>query len=249
MSVETAERARRAAKIQSCVMGGAGASAFAAVGWFLVGNDLRGFLADDFDGSQGRLPMFVMSVVFAAMIAYAIALPFGLWVSLGLQQWVDGTRRDENEQYRADVARAISEMRPKNHASSLPAKPGREASAEAGVDDAESIALGVGQHDEVRNGRVVPGHASGAKPDQPVHLGRLLGRAVDHEIEVDPRPLLDGSDRPMHSDACSDTIGRNQDRETVTGARKPDDVVAQHVGPEGGSTIHVVSTQDDRPEA
>jgi hypothetical protein len=53
----------------------------------------------------------------------------------------------------------------------------------------------------------------------------------------------------MHSDACSDAVGRNQDREVVTGAREPDEFVAQHVGPEGGGTIHVVSTQDDRPEA
>ena len=43
----------------------------------------------------------------------------------------------------------------------------------------------------------------------------------------------------MHGDVCSDTVGRNQDREVVTGTREPDDFVAQHVSPEGGGTIHV----------
>ena len=53
----------------------------------------------------------------------------------------------------------------------------------------------------------------------------------------------------MHSDPCSDAVGRNEDREVVTGTREPDDLVAQHVRPEGGGTIHIVGTQDDRPEA
>ena len=119
----------------------------------------------------------------------------------------------------------------------------------AGVDDAESVAFGVGQHDEVSISEVVPRHASCAKSHKPVDLGRLLGRTVDDEIEMDPRPLLDRSDRPMHSDPCSDAVGRNQDREVVTGAREPDDFIAQHVGPEAGGTIGVVGTQDDRPEA
>ena len=119
----------------------------------------------------------------------------------------------------------------------------------AGVDDAEAVAFGVSQHDEVSVSGVAPGHASCTKLHKPVDLGRLLGRAVDDEIEMDPRLLLDRSDRPMHGDACSDTVGRNQDREVVTGTREPDDFVAQHVSPEGGGTIHVVRTQDDRPEA
>ena len=126
---------------------------------------------------------------------------------------------------------------------------GREASAVDGVDDAESVDFGVSQHHEVSIGGVVPRHASCTKLHKPVDLGRLLGRAVDHEIEMDPRPLLDRSDRPMHSDPCSDAVGRNQDREVVTGAREPDYFVAQHASPEGGGTIRVVSTQDDRPEA
>ena len=66
---------------------------------------------------------------------------------------------------------------------------------------------------------------------------------------MDSRPLLDGCDRPMHSDPCSDTVGRNQDREVVTGVGERDDVVAEHVGPEGDSAIDVVGTQDDRPKA
>jgi hypothetical protein len=83
-------------------------------------------------------------------------------------------------------------------------------------------------------GRVVPRHASCTKFHKPVDLGRLFGRGGDLEIEMDPRPLLDRSDRPMHSDPCSDAVGRNKDR-VVTGAREPDDFVAQHVSPEGGA--------------
>ncbi len=126
---------------------------------------------------------------------------------------------------------------------------GRETSAVAGVDDAESVPFSVSQHHGVSIGGVVPRHASCTKLHKPVDLGRLLGRAVDHEVEMDPRPLLDWCDRSVHCDACSDAVGWNQDREVVAGARERDDLVAQHVSPEGGGTIRVVSTQDDRPEA
>jgi hypothetical protein len=53
----------------------------------------------------------------------------------------------------------------------------------------------------------------------------------------------------MHSDPCSDAVGRDQDREPVAGTRESDDLVPEHVGPEGGSTIDIVGTQDNRPEA
>jgi hypothetical protein len=53
----------------------------------------------------------------------------------------------------------------------------------------------------------------------------------------------------MHSDPCSDAVGRNQDRELVIGIGEPDDFVAERVSPERGTTIDIVGTQDDRPEA
>ena len=56
--------------------------------------------------------------------------------------------------------------------------------------------------------------------------------AVDHEIEMDTRPLLDRGDRPLQGDPRADAIGRDQDREVVVGIREPHDLVAEHVGPE-----------------
>ena len=119
----------------------------------------------------------------------------------------------------------------------------------AGVDDAETVAFGVSQHHEVRIGGVVPGHSSCTKPDEPVDLGRLLGRAVDHEIEMDPRPLLGRSVLPMHSDPCSDAVWRNQEREVVIGTREPDDLVVERRSPKCDTTIDIVGTQHDGPEA
>ena len=107
----------------------------------------------------------------------------------------------------------------------------------AGVDDAESVPFRVSQHHGVSIGGVVPRHAGCTKLHEPIDLGRLLGRAVDHEVEMDPRPLLDWCDRSMYGDARADAVGRNQDREVVTGVREADDFVAQHVSPEGGGTI------------
>lgn len=63
------------------------------------------------------------------------------------------------------------------------------------------------------------------------------------------RPILHWSDRPIHSDSCSDAVGWNQDREAVIGTREPDDFVAERFSPEGDSTIDIVGTQNDGPEA
>ena len=122
-------------------------------------------------------------------------------------------------------------------------------SAVAGIDYAEAVAFRVGQHHEVRVAGVVPGHPSCTKPDKPLDLGRLLGRVFDHEIEMDPRPFLDRSERPMHRDPCSYSVGRNQDGEAVTRTWERHDLVAEHVAPEGGGTIDIVGAQDDRPKA
>ena len=62
-----------------------------------------------------------------------------------------------------------------------------------------------------------PRAASGTEPYKPVDLRRLLSAVVDHEIEMDPRMLLDWSERPMHRDARSDAVGRDEDREVVVG--------------------------------
>lgn len=65
-------------------------------------------------------------------------------------------------------------------------------SAAAGVDDAEPVAVGVGEHDEVRVLRVqVPLHPLSTQGHQPIHLGGLLGGVVRVQVQVDPRMLLD----------------------------------------------------------
>jgi hypothetical protein len=61
----------------------------------------------------------------------------------------------------------------------------------AGVDDAEPVALGVGEHDEVGVLRIeVPVDALGPEGDQAIDLGRLVRRVTGVQVEVDPRVLL-----------------------------------------------------------
>ena len=113
------------------------------------------------------------------------------------------------------------------------------------VDDAEPVALGVGQHHEVGIDGIVPEHASRSEPEKPFDLRRLFGRVVDHEIEMHSRPLLDRRDRPVHSDPRPTAIGRDQDREVVIRSRKRDSLVAEHVGPEGDRPFDIICAQDD----
>ena len=61
----------------------------------------------------------------------------------------------------------------------------------AEVDDAEAVALGVGQHDEVRVvGEAVPVDAAAAQRDQAVRLCLLLGRIRDVQVEMVPRVVI-----------------------------------------------------------
>ena len=64
-----------------------------------------------------------------------------------------------------------------------------------------------------------------------------------------PRLLLSRSARAMQSDPCSDSIWRNQDREAVNGTREPNDLVSERCSPECNTTIDIVGTQHDGPEA
>jgi hypothetical protein len=57
-------------------------------------------------------------------------------------------------------------------------------SAVTRVDDAEAVAFRIRKDDEVWIGRVVPHHASGAEPDQPLDLISLFVGVVDDEIEM-----------------------------------------------------------------
>ena len=57
-------------------------------------------------------------------------------------------------------------------------------SAVTRVDDAEAVAFRIRKDDEVWIGRVVPHHASGAEPDQPLDLIGLFVGVVDDEVEM-----------------------------------------------------------------
>ena len=57
-------------------------------------------------------------------------------------------------------------------------------SAVTRVDDAEAVTFRIRKDDEVWIGRVVPHHASGAEPDQPLDLIGLFVGIVDDEVDV-----------------------------------------------------------------
>ena len=113
----------------------------------------------------------------------------------------------------------------------------------AGVDDAEAVAFCVGQYHEVNIAGAAQRTARGTTLHEPVDLGRLLGRAVVYEVEMDPRPLLDRRDRTMHSDPVFQR-GRVESR-MVKPSLEPGNLttsIAQHLRPEGGGTVHIVGT-------
>jgi len=61
------------------------------------------------------------------------------------------------------------------------------------IDDAEPVALGIGQDDEVGVVRVpIPVDARHTKSDEPLDLGGLVGSIACVEIQMDSGGLLDG---------------------------------------------------------
>ncbi len=79
---------------------------------------------------------------------------------------------------------------------------GGVSAATAGVDDAESVALGIGQHDEVRALVVaIPVDALSYEGHEALDFGCLVGGVAGVEIQVHPRVSCTGdslspSDRP-----------------------------------------------------
>ena len=70
----------------------------------------------------------------------------------------------------------------------------------AGVDDAETIPVRIGEHDEVRISRVrVPQDAAGAEAYKTLDLGGLFGCVVGDEVEVHSRMLLGWRERTLQS--------------------------------------------------
>ena len=85
----------------------------------------------------------------------------------------------------------------------------------AGVDDAEAVSFRVSEDDEVGIARIIPGDSRRTQPYKSSDLGRLLGRIINNQVEVDTRVLLYLNDGPMQRDPGADTIRRDQDREAV----------------------------------
>jgi len=109
MDADTARRARQARQVQSGVLAGVSIAVFCPIAWKLLKVDILYFFSDEWDPGQGRLPMLVLSILFASLIAGTIAFLVGFWSSLRLQRWVDDARRESSEDWRERVARDISE--------------------------------------------------------------------------------------------------------------------------------------------
>ena len=72
------------------------------------------------------------------------------------------------------------------------------------VDDAESVAFGIRQHDEVRIvGIAVPVDTPSAQGHQSVGFRRLLGGVGDVQVQVEPRPILGRRLAPLERDLQS----------------------------------------------
>ena len=81
----------------------------------------------------------------------------------------------------------------------------------AEVDDAEAVALGVGQHDEVRVvGEAVPVDAAAAQRHQAVRLCLLLGRIGDVQVEMMPRVVIRRCLAELQRDHGPGSAGRFQ---------------------------------------
>ena len=72
-------------------------------------------------------------------------------------------------------------------------------SAVTRVDDAEAVTFRIRKDDEVWIGRVVPHHASGAEPDQPLDLIGLFVGIIDDEVDVKSWTFLGRGGRSMHA--------------------------------------------------
>ena len=115
----------------------------------------------------------------------------------------------------------------------------------AGVDHTEAIAVRIGQHDEVRVGRIhVPRHTCGAEADEAIDRGSLLGSIVDDEVDVDPRMVLRRRFGALHRDPHSLARRWAEDDEPVV-IGEAHGLVAEHLRPERHRTIHILDAEHD----
>ena len=117
------------------------------------------------------------------------------------------------------------------------------------VDDAKAVTFRVRKDDEVWICRVVPHHASGAEPDQPLDLIGLFVGIIDHEVDVKSWTFLGRGGRSMHGNASSLTRRWHEDREAILGRREPNGPVAKDARPERNCSVHVIGTEHHGAES
>src|ERR1035437_4875253 len=115
----------------------------------------------------------------------------------------------------------------------------------AEVDDAESIAVRICEHDEVRVLRIaVPVDPFGPKGHKTRHFGRLLSSIGHMQIQVQTRVVLWRRLAALKGDPCSGAVGRREHHRP-----SPESVLAHFVAERSGPKLrcspHVSYAQRD----
>ncbi len=123
-------------------------------------------------------------------------------------------------------------------------------SAVTGVNDAEAVAIRIGENDEVRILRVeVPRHTTCAEAYQALNLELLFHGGIDDEVEVDSWMLLGRRVGPLQRHPSSLASRWNEDRESVVHTRKSNWVIPKHLRPKGHRPINVDGTKHNGSKA
>src|SRR5215831_14012450 len=109
----------------------------------------------------------------------------------------------------------------------------------AGVDDAEPVAIGIGQDDEVRIlGVEVPVDPLGAQRHKPLDLRGLFRRVGCVEVDMNPRMLLRGRGTELQAQPGTEAAGGGQ-RALVRFGAAFAQLVAERLAPEADGPPHV----------
>lgn len=119
----------------------------------------------------------------------------------------------------------------------------------AEVDDAEGVAVWVGEDHEVWFRRIqVPIEPACPKFDEPFDCGFLLGGAVDEQVEVQARVCLDGGLAALQAQRSAGTVSVVQ-RHPVVALPLVGGHQVERGGPEGNGARHVDHTDHRDPES
>jgi len=114
----------------------------------------------------------------------------------------------------------------------------------AGVDDAETVAFGVGKNDKIGIvGVGVPVGQHCSETNEAVDLSPLFGRIVDHQVQVNPRVSLGRSRASLNRDSGPDSVSGNKNREVVFTVRELHRLVVEHGAPKSCCPVDVLSSQ------